>query len=360
MANLPEVDQWVAGIYQLETTDPVLGGPDGVDNEQAKQLANRTLYLKNLLDALTNTVAAKAPLDSAPLTGTPTAPTPTLGDNSTRIATMAALQAELAAAAVISDSELSVRVASTAPINLNAPGAMIDGVAMVAGDAFLEKDHATPSSRGIYIWNGAAVPATRRADADTGTELNSGALISVEEGTANGDQLWMLTTNGVITIGTTGLAFISVGNLSDIGTPGTYNSVTTDAKGRVISGLLLAYAQTNQNNTWTKSQCGAVTALTDAATIALDLSLSNNFSVTLAGNRTLGNPTNVVAGQSGVITVTQDATGSRTLAYGSNYKAVGGIANLPALSTAAGTVDHIAYYVETATRIRLDLGKNVS
>jgi len=49
MANLPEADQWEAGIYQLEITDPVLGGAEGIDNLQAKQLANRTLYLKNLL-----------------------------------------------------------------------------------------------------------------------------------------------------------------------------------------------------------------------------------------------------------------------------------------------------------------------
>ena len=60
-----------------------------------------------------------------------------------------------------------------------------------------------------------------------------------------------------------------------------------------------------------KAQRGTVVALTDAATIAVDLSLANNFSVTLAGNRTLGAPTNTTAGQSGVIVVTQDSTGSR-------------------------------------------------
>jgi hypothetical protein len=66
---------------------------------------------------------------------------------------------------------------------------------------------------------------------------------------------------------------------------------------------------------FTKAQRGTVVALTDAATIAVDLSLGNNFSVTLGGNRTLGAPTNQTAGQSGVIVVTQDSTGSRTLAW---------------------------------------------
>lgn len=46
MANLQENEVWVEGIYQLETTDPVMGGPDGIDNVQAKQLGSRTKYLK--------------------------------------------------------------------------------------------------------------------------------------------------------------------------------------------------------------------------------------------------------------------------------------------------------------------------
>lgn len=50
MANLNETPQWEAGIYQLETSDPVLGGQDGISNRQAKQLANRTAFLKALTD----------------------------------------------------------------------------------------------------------------------------------------------------------------------------------------------------------------------------------------------------------------------------------------------------------------------
>ena len=61
MANLTETPAWEAGIYQLETADPVLGGPDGIDNLQAKQLANRTVFLKGLVDALSS---GKQPLDA--------------------------------------------------------------------------------------------------------------------------------------------------------------------------------------------------------------------------------------------------------------------------------------------------------
>ena len=102
-------------------------------------------------------------------------------------------------------------------------------------------------------------------------------------------------------------------------------------------------------NLWTKAQRGAFVALTDATSIAVDLSLGNNFSVTLGGNRTLAFPTNVVAGQSGIIVVTQDATGSRTLAYGTGYKFASGVA--PVLTTTANAVDYLTYFVETSSRI---------
>ncbi len=92
-----------------------------------------------------------------------------------------------------------------------------------------------------------------------------------------------------------------------------------------------------------------IDALTDASTIAVDMSVGNNFSVTLGGNRTLGNPTNLTAGQSGVIFITQDGTGSRTLAYSSycDFPA----ATAPTLTTTANAVDVIVYTVRSSTSI---------
>jgi hypothetical protein len=102
---------------------------------------------------------------------------------------------------------------------------------------------------------------------------------------------------------------------------------------------------------------GKITALTDSATITLDLSDSNNFSVSLGGNRTLANPTNIVAGQSGSIFITQDATGFRTLAYGSYFKFVGGTA--PVLSTVLGSIDRLDYVVSSATSIHAVISLDV-
>lgn len=126
------------------------------------------------------------------------------------------------------------------------------------------------------------------------------------------------------------------------------------ALGLVIGTNVQAYnantAFTNTAQTFSAGQRGAITALTDGATITPDFSASNNFSVTLGGNRTMANPTNIVAGQSGSIFITQDATGSRTLAWGSYWKFSNGTA--PTLSTTANAVDRVDYIVNSSTAIQ--------
>jgi len=87
--------------------------------------------------------------------------------------------------------------------------------------------------------------------------------------------------------------------------------------------------------------------LTDAATIATDASLSNNFKVTLGGNRIMGAPTSLRNGQVLVYRVTQDGTGSRTLTWASIFAWPSGTA--PTLSTAAGKVDMFSGIYDSAT-----------
>ena len=133
--------------------------------------------------------------------------------------------------------------------------------------------------------------------------------------------------------------------------PTADRTITLPDATTTVAGLAVAQS-------FTKAQRGTPVVLQDQATVAVDLSLGNNFTLTLAGNRTLGAPTNVTAGQSGVIVVTQDGTGSRTLAYNSVYKFAGGTA--PTLTTTASAVDVLAYYVESATRITVTSLLNVS
>ena len=99
-----------------------------------------------------------------------------------------------------------------------------------------------------------------------------------------------------------------------------------------------------------------ITTLTDAASIAVDFALGNNFLVTIGGNRTLAAPTNAVAGQTGQIYVIQDGTGSRTLAYNSAYQFVSGAS--PTLSTGAADVDILVYSTRSSTTIDAALLKN--
>ena len=123
--------------------------------------------------------------------------------------------------------------------------------------------------------------------------------------------------------------------------------------------ITVANLITAQARTFTAGQRGEITTLTDGANISVDLASSNNFVVTLAGNRTLDNPTNIVAGQSGSIFIVQDGTGDRTLAYGSYYDFAGGTA--PTLTTGtASAVDRIDYIVRSATSIHCVFTANYS
>ena len=76
--------------------------------------------------------------------------------------------------------------------------------------------------------------------------------------------------------------------------------------------------------------------------VVLNFGNSNNFKLTMGGNLTFGAPTGITTGQSGVITLVQDGTGSRTASWDGAYMFKSGTA--PTLSTGVGKTDCIAYY----------------
>lgn len=95
MTNLTDVVNYDTGVYEIQTTDPVQGGPGGIANMAAQNLANRTAYLKQqvaLLEAGTLIPPGVAPLNSPGLTGSPTVPTAPVGDNSNAISDSAFAQ----------------------------------------------------------------------------------------------------------------------------------------------------------------------------------------------------------------------------------------------------------------------------
>ena len=194
---------------------------------------------------------------------------------------------------------------------------------------------------------------------DVGDGIRDGTYTMTAPKITGGSITGITFTSIVVTGGSiTGITDLAV---ADGGTGAS--TLTGIIKGSGTSALTTAtagtdYAGIDTAQTFTKGQRGEITALTDGSTITPDLADSNNFSVTLGGNRTLANPSNIVAGQSGSFFITQDGTGSRTLAYGSNYDFSGGTA--PTLSTSSGAVDRIDYVVRTSTSIHCVFTANYS
>jgi hypothetical protein len=150
------------------------------------------------------------------------------------------------------DVKNSVRVATTANITLSGTQT-IDGVALSAGDRVLVKNQTAGAQNGIYVV--AAGSWVRSTDADSDAEVTPGMFTFIEEGTANADSGWVLSTNSTITLGTTSLAFAqfsgagtisvdatlsksgsTIGLASGVATAGTYKSVTVDTYGRITAG----------------------------------------------------------------------------------------------------------------------------
>lgn len=212
MTNLLEIERWEDGVYQLETSDPVVGGPDGIDNLQAKQLANRTRYLKratetgqsnldahaaavdphpqyatkadvaqelgnlvgqapetldtineiaqalgkdpNFATTIANQLALKAPIDSAVLTGAPKATTPDQFDASKRIVTMEALRRELGSMAGVDQRCSALAADITLPVSCIGKILPVGGV--VAKNITLPDTKGLPDGVSIAFYNQAA------------------------------------------------------------------------------------------------------------------------------------------------------------------------------------------------------------
>jgi len=163
------------------------------------------------------------------------------------------------------------------------------------------------------------------------------------------------TIQGVSFNGSANITVVTAGTGISVSGTAVTNTGVTSINGN--TGAISNIAVTNSAQTFTAAQRGTVSALTDGATITPDFATANNFSVTLGGNRTLANPSNITAGQSGVIIITQDGTGSRTLSFGSYWKFPAGTA--PTLTTTASKVDALVYYCESTTRISAQVVLNM-
>lgn len=212
-------------------------------------------------------------------------------------ATKGYVDAQVAGGGII-DYKDSVFLASTADGTLAGDyenGDTIDGTLLSTGDRILIKNQSTASENGIYTVN-ASGPPTRAGDADADAEVTAGMQVWVEAGTANADTGWIITTNGTITVDTTGIAFARIGgagdsHLADM-TAGQGLSQTTD----LIDVELTASAGLE------------FTGAAPSGTLGINLDTNSGLALG-AGGISIGDGSGLVA-SSGVLAVDLEANGA--------------------------------------------------
>ncbi|KVT76488.1 hypothetical protein WK56_03875 [Burkholderia ubonensis] len=230
MTDLVESSTWTPGIRQFETSDPVEGGPDGIDNVPLRQLANRTRFLKDVQDAQAGGLEMKAPLASPAFTGSPQAPVPPQFDNTTKIATTAFVQRALG--------------------NFNASSSTGSGI--IAAAVTLTNDDVG----GFHYFNG---PTNQTATLPSEVGLPPGAAIAFQRGAQYSLTIGTNRANAIIdtTIGLASSITLATGEFVVLVWSGTYwqafgtytqrvgqpfaNSLTSSGYQKLPSGLIIQW-----------------------------------------------------------------------------------------------------------------------
>ena len=117
-------------------------------------------------------------------------------------------------------------------------------------------------------------------------------------------------------------------------------------------GTNVAFAiDENQVTQFSHAAVGSTQTANATGSTVLDFQTYQNFVLTFTGNVTLANPSTEAVGQTGLIYIIQDGTGSRTLALGTDYETAGGSGLT--ISTAASAVDVVPYAVKADASIQL-------
>lgn len=234
---------------QLATTSFVVGQASSSNPAMNGTVAVGTSLRYARADHVHPTDTSRAPLASPTFTGTPAAPTPANGTNTTQLATTAFVlgtrldqlaqptadvpfnsrkitglgdptaaqdaatknYVDLAVQGL--DPKQSVKAASTANIATLSGTMTIDGVALVAGDRVLVKDQSTASANGVYVV--AAGSWSRAADMNAWDEHVS-AYLFVEQGTVNADMGFLCTVDPGGMLGTTPVTFVQFSGAGQI------------------------------------------------------------------------------------------------------------------------------------------------
>jgi hypothetical protein len=295
--------------WELFSQQGAAGPGSGDVNGPAASVDNRVALFDGITGKLLKDsgvlLAALALLAGPTFTGVPSAPTAAPGTNTTQLATTAFAEA------------IRVALINGAPASLDT----LDELAAAIGD-----DPAFSTT----MTSALALKAALASPTFTGTPAAPTA--------APGTNTTQLATTAFVEAVRVALAATILPEM----TAAQYRANTAD---KLLS----------TDQTWAAAE---EVTLTDAATIAVDMSTFLNAKVTLAGNRVLGQPTNTKVGQCGVIRIIQDGTGTRTLTYHADWKFVGGID--PVLTTTAGATDLLFYQVIAANFIYGSLVRGIA
>jgi len=336
-SGVPDATTLAAGKVQLagdlggtatNPTVPALANKENTANKSLNVLADgtdNTKYpsvkaVKDYVDqatlgtALAADLANKANIASPVFTGTPTAPTPTLGDNSTKLATTAYVDAQVSAGAADASSSTKGIVKLAGDLGGTATSPTVPGLTL--------KEDLSNKSNGALGTSTTLYPTQNAVKTYVDSQVASATIVDADA-----------TTKGKIQL---------TGDLGGTASSPTVPGLTTKANiasptftGTVTSPI---YASAPQN-------------LTDAATISWNPANGLNANVTLGGNRTLSFSATPASGSYGTLVVTQDGTGGRTLTLPSGTnKVLGSTATTTiALSTAANAKDILNFYYDGLT-----------
>lgn len=235
--------------------------------------------------------------------------------------------------------------------NINLPGVNTTGNQDTSGNA-------ATVTNGLYTNSNQTITGIKTFSANTSFSDN----VRTFYGGGNDLEIYSDGTNGILFAPTqmtiyTGSFGVSNAAASETMITAVQNGAVTlyydnSAKLATSSGGVTVTGRVTAN-----TGVATISTLTDGATITPNFTTAQNFTVTLGGNRTLANPSNIVAGMTGSIFITQDGTGSRTLSFGTYWKFNN--QTVPTLSTTGGYIDRLDFIVKSTTEIHAVLSTNI-
>ena len=328
----------------------------GVSAANVTQVAAVSALTKTNLDSITsiNSIIGDGGnfATSAELATVSAALATSIGNSNTNIAAVSVL-ASVNTAAITSANTVIAAVSALTSVNTAAVTSINTVVAAVSALTKTNLDSITSINTVV-----AGVSALTSVNTAAVTSINTVITdLSATMATSINNRTGAITSINTVITNLSATLATSIGNRLAL-TGGTLTGIVSGTDFYVSAVAVGTNSLLGKDIHIEKAAVADIQALTDGTNISVDLNAGQNFTVTLAGNRTLDNPTNCVAGQVGSIFVVQDGTGSRTLAYGTSWDFPAGEA--PTLSTDAAAIDRIDYIVHTSTDVHAVLTKAYS